>query len=175
MNIKRILSGLAAYLHASRRVGHTTAMIRGAQNTENVVVLAHTHFYASRLQGLIPGAKVVSMHSIESLQGRHSPLVVDNSALWDICQSALSEIERLEGDARKLSVQKDEAMQQVDRHKLKIDWLINAVKDRDVAQNDLINAITALFDAINGTSIIGLDAAMSQAELLVKKLKESQS
>ena len=127
MNIKSILSGLAAYLHASRRVGHTTAMIRGAQNTENVVVLAHTHSYASQLQKLVPGAKVVSMHSIESLRGRHSPLVVDNSALWDICQSASDEIERMESSLRRLLDQKDEAMQQVARHKLEIDRLTNVV------------------------------------------------
>lgn len=128
MNIRNILSGLAAYLHASRRAGHTTAMIRGAINTEHVVVLAHTHAYASQLQRLIPGAKVISMHSIELLRGRQDPLVVDNSALCDICYSALAEIGRMEDHMRKLSNEKDDAMLRNVRLTHEIDRLTNVVR-----------------------------------------------
>lgn len=128
MHIKHILSGLAAYLHSSRRVGHTTAMIRGAENTEAVTVLAHTQAYATQLQRLIPSAKVISMHGIDDLIGRKSPLVVDNSALWDICESALAEIKQAETSMSILAKANAQLVDENNQHRREINRLTDVVR-----------------------------------------------
>lgn len=81
-------------------------MLQGAVHTEKTVVLTHTEAYAAQLRKLTPKTKVISMHGIEDLIGRKSPLVVDNSALMDICESASNAIELGENHVRRLVADK---------------------------------------------------------------------
>lgn len=103
MKIKETLRNLRDYIAATRQVGHTTAMIRGAQNVDSVIVLAHTQHHAALLQKQLPNATVKAITNPTAVIGMNKPLVVDNATLWEICGGALAEIERLEHRIEELS------------------------------------------------------------------------
>ena len=95
MNTKTKLETLAQYYATTRQAGHTTAMIKGAVNTERCVILAPNHHTGEMLQKLAPAAKIVSLENPE-LRGMRLPMLVDNSTMSRILSLALCEIERLE-------------------------------------------------------------------------------
>lgn len=78
------LAILKAYYSSRRGVGHTKTMILGAKNIDNVVVMVHTQRYASQLKRELPNAKFVLWEDFRDLQGRSAPLVIDNSAFFEI-------------------------------------------------------------------------------------------
>lgn len=96
MQTKKILEVIRNYLTTNRRVGHTSAMMRGAENVDNVLVLAANHQQSKMLQQNLPHAEVVSITSGACLTGKTKPIVMDNETIWQICDRALKEIERLE-------------------------------------------------------------------------------
>jgi hypothetical protein len=96
MKTKQILQNLRNYIESNRRVGHTTAMMRGAQNVDNVLVIAANQHQAAMLQRELPRAEVVAITSPVCMVGKSKAMVMDNHALWEICGGALAEIERLE-------------------------------------------------------------------------------
>lgn len=96
MTLRLILKAIVRHLQSTRGVGHTTAMIRGAQNVEEVIVVAENQHYADLLQRKLPSADVVSLGGITRMGGVRKPLVVDNEALLNLLHSALLEIERLD-------------------------------------------------------------------------------
>ena len=102
MKIKDTLQSIAFYFTSLRQVGHTTAMIRGAQNVDSVIVLARTSHHAALLQKRLPNAIVKSVGSINALRGMNKPLVIDNDAMLEICNAALAEIGRLERHVEEL-------------------------------------------------------------------------
>lgn len=97
MNILGILDELEAYYQHTRQVGHTTAMIEGAKNTEGVIILAHDMKYAKKLaRQCSKGATPVSLGSLEHrLRDHCRPLLIDNSAMWWLLQDAIKEIKEL--------------------------------------------------------------------------------
>ena len=103
MKIKQTLQNLRNYIEFNRRVGHTTAMIRGAQNVDNVLVIAANQHQAAMLQRELPRAEVVAITSPACMIDKTKPLAMDNQALWEICGGALAEIERLEARIAELS------------------------------------------------------------------------
>jgi len=103
MKTKQTLQNLRNYIESNRRVGHTTAMIRGAQNVDNVLVIAANQHHAAMLHRELPRAEVVAITSPVCMIGKTKPLVMDNQALWEICGGALAEIERLETRIAELS------------------------------------------------------------------------
>lgn len=94
------LRELATYYAHTRGVGHTHAMMHGALNTDNVIILAHDMKYATELVRQCGGpacegqAIPLSLHSLEhGLRGHRKPLLIDNSAMWWLLQDAIKEIE----------------------------------------------------------------------------------
>jgi hypothetical protein len=103
MKTKQILQNLRNYIELNRRVGHTTAMMRGAQNVDDVLVLAANQNQAAMLQRELPRAEVVAITNPVCMIGKSKAMVMDNHALWEICGGALAEIERLETRIAELS------------------------------------------------------------------------
>ena len=71
-------------------------MIHGAKSLDSVVVLTSTEQQARFLRQQLPNAEVVSINDIKKLSETKKTLVLDNSALLEICCAAIDEIERLE-------------------------------------------------------------------------------
>lgn len=96
MSIKDTLTNIWTALTTNRQVGHTTAMMEGAKNTEGAVILVHNHKYGQELKKDAPEADVVALEDTETLMGRAQPLCIDNKALADLCRMAAGRIADLE-------------------------------------------------------------------------------
>jgi hypothetical protein len=96
MNAKQQLINLVQYFDNSRQVGHTTAMINGAKQTD-CIIISHNYSGSEYIKTLYPKGKVVALPAIEhELKGQHQPVLLDNAAVVQVVQIALGEIERLE-------------------------------------------------------------------------------
>ena len=64
MKIKEILHALSAYYNKVG-LGHTTAMINGAKNTDKIIVIVYTLQYVDKvLRNRIPNAKMSFLYFI---------------------------------------------------------------------------------------------------------------
>jgi hypothetical protein len=100
MSVKHILSEIAGYLGSTRGIGHTTAVIKGFNTSPMPVAVTATEDYGKRVFGQ---QNYVSVDNLASLRGVRRPLVIDNSALEQICQEALEMIVDLESENRILN------------------------------------------------------------------------
>lgn len=100
MNIKNTLTEIVGYLSGNRQVGHTTAILEGAKNTD-CLVLTHNQEYANSLQQQFK-IKAMSIASA-GIRGRRSAIVLDNAAVQLICSTALSLILKQERQIEKLN------------------------------------------------------------------------
>lgn len=96
MKTKKILEQIVRHLESNRGAGHTTAMIRGAQNVDRAIVLTDTEESARSIKIIAPALNTVAMTHPHALTALKCPLILDNSALSLLCESALFEIVRLE-------------------------------------------------------------------------------
>ena len=97
MNPKQQLTLLANYFDLNRQVGHTTAMMNGAKETD-CIIIAHSLAGVNYLKTFQPKGKVVTMMSIyKELEDQQKPLLIDNAAISALLKTALGEINRLEG------------------------------------------------------------------------------
>jgi hypothetical protein len=96
MNTKQRLEDLRNYYATTRQCGHTTVMVRGAQNVDTVAILAASHNHARILKQLAPKADCISLYATTALRGMRKPLLVDNHTMHVLLSDALEEIERLE-------------------------------------------------------------------------------
>ena len=69
------------YIHFGRGLGHTQAMLNGAKNADNVVIVAHTQQFADDLAKQCKNARGVGLDRTERLLGSHLPIVVDHYAI----------------------------------------------------------------------------------------------
>lgn len=90
------LADIRDYLTANRQIGHTTAMVRGAQNVDSVIVLAANHHSGELINKQLPNATVIPITNIRAIRGKQKPMVIDNFALLSLCDDALAEIKRLQ-------------------------------------------------------------------------------
>jgi hypothetical protein len=100
MKIKEKLKVICNYYVKNRQVGHTRAVIRGAQNTDNVVIVSTNESTANSLRGIVnsPMVGVCSLSDSDlSNLGAGKALVFDNGAIFALLREAVTEIERLEG------------------------------------------------------------------------------
>lgn len=87
-----VLEKIDLYMQLNRQVGHTTAMIKGADEIENVLVVVHSQMFARQI-GISP-SKFVTVDEIERdnknqwMKGLKRPLVVDNGAWYLITKEA---------------------------------------------------------------------------------------
>lgn len=98
MNITKTLDEIIAYLRVNRGVGHTTAVLRGAQNVEKSIVVCHDERSARTLQRqTTPNTRTVSLGAVGNccLRGHNAPLAVDNAALEQLLVAARNQIARL--------------------------------------------------------------------------------
>lgn len=101
-NVKDTLVELSNYIHATRRVGHTTTMIRGAQNVDKAIIIVRNQHSANHLKKAYfykdTDHDVISLASIKAsaLCGKKKPLAIDNDALMQLCDAAVARIAQLE-------------------------------------------------------------------------------
>lgn len=96
MSTKKILEELRNYYLSTRGVGHTTTVVSGANNTDSLILFP-TRASVRAAEFAHPGIKGVSITDLtEGLKGCNKPLVLDNSAVTDLLNAALTEINRLE-------------------------------------------------------------------------------
>ena len=69
------------YIHFGRGLGHTQAMLNGAKNADNVVIVAHTQRFADDLAKQCKNARGVGLDRTERLRGLHLPILVDHWAI----------------------------------------------------------------------------------------------
>ena len=95
------LQALREYLQRTRGVGHTRALVRGANYEEGVLVLGGDMTGAARLRETIgpvnPTAEFLAWSALQPwmLQGYERPLLLDNQALEMLVHDALLEIDLL--------------------------------------------------------------------------------
>ena len=68
-------------IYFGRGFGHTQAMLNGAKNTDNVLIVAHTQQFADYLAKQCKNARGVGLDRTERLLGSHLPIVVDHYAI----------------------------------------------------------------------------------------------
>lgn len=81
------LLAIANYYISNRQAGHTTAMLEGALNVDNAIVLVHNEMFANDLKRLTKGGatRFVSPHrNYEQLKGQRRPLLVDHHHLANL-------------------------------------------------------------------------------------------
>jgi hypothetical protein len=107
MNTKQTLQTLLSYYTATRKIGHTRAMLAGAQNTDGCLILTGVDDIA-----LTPpkGASCVNVvyddNLVQHFVGVRKPMLVDNSAIEHILRTSLAEITRLETHVKRLKTEK---------------------------------------------------------------------
>ena len=85
------------YVHFGRGFGHTQAMLNGAKNADNVVIVAHTQRFADYLAEQCKNARGVGLDRTERLRGLHLPILVDHYAVEFMLGESESHITHLEG------------------------------------------------------------------------------
>jgi hypothetical protein len=92
---------LRDYYESTRGVGHTTAMLEGAKNTGGVIIMAVTRYIAEMFTATCESAKAISWREVDRLTEMGAPLAIDNSAMFEILNDAISEIETLRAAGEK--------------------------------------------------------------------------
>ena len=69
------------YINFGRGFGHTQAMLNGAKNTDNVVIVAHTQRWADELAKQCKNARGVGLDNTERLLGLQLPILMDHYAI----------------------------------------------------------------------------------------------
>ena len=105
--VKEIMKDLYWYCANTRQVGHTTAMVKGAENTPGVVVIWGNNDQIRHLEEIYPDVKFVSMYDNDLLRGVHGPILMDNFALMALLCGTIRYIEDLEKDSALLSEIRD--------------------------------------------------------------------
>lgn len=96
MKIKNLLEDLKRYFVATRKCGHTQAMLQVAQNVDSVVILTASVKHSIQLKKQAPKSTRITLDTPNALRGLCQPLLIDNEAMELIIRGALEEIERLE-------------------------------------------------------------------------------
>ena len=88
------IEALLSYYSAFRAVGHTTTMLKGAENTDCVIITA-TEKQAKYMQERLPENRtVLSLTSLDThLLGMTKPIALDNDAIIVMLSRLLEEIE----------------------------------------------------------------------------------
>ena len=91
---KSQIEALIAYYHSRRAIGHTTTMLKGAENTDCVIITA-TEKQARYMKERLPENRtVLSLTSIDTqLYGLNKPIALDNDAIIVMLSRLLEEID----------------------------------------------------------------------------------
>ena len=106
MNIKDTLATLLSYYKATRGCGHTSALIVGAANSPDCIVLVSAlEQHGQPALPKIKPARVVPLERANlanGLIGVRAPMLADNSAMEALLTASLEEIIRLERRVERL-------------------------------------------------------------------------
>ena len=96
---EKVARELESFWLGRRGVGHTTAMVKGANNSkEGTIVVGATLNILKGLQssGDLEGCRLMSLGQIAngSLRGHEAPLVLDHHALRVLLQGLINELEK---------------------------------------------------------------------------------
>lgn len=97
ITIKALLQDYLAYYQINRGAGHTQAVLKGAVNTGNTLLVCASRQSAEILNGEVD---TVILFDSDKLRGFTRPLVWDNYALVTMFSMALTEINALDRRAR---------------------------------------------------------------------------
>ena len=90
------VEAIIEYYARNRGVGHTTAMIDGAKNTDGAIVLVHDYYNAAELKHKFPKLKAIcATGPMEVLYGISAPLLIDHYVLTGLFYLLLSHINGL--------------------------------------------------------------------------------
>ena len=98
MDIKKIVDYLRMHYDVTRQSGHTTALMEGANNVPNPMIVAVDNNHMRFLKDLCKNksGSVVALEDCDSyLRGRKSPILFDNYTLYVIFREVSKEIDRL--------------------------------------------------------------------------------
>lgn len=101
--VRTTLQELLTYYHVNRGAGHTAAVVAGAENLEDCIVVAANQSSAALLsKGNM--FTVVTLAGLENgdTRGRRCPMVLDNHAVIELARQSLAEIARLEAKIAKM-------------------------------------------------------------------------
>lgn len=104
MNILHTLHSIARFFIANRAQGHTTAMLNGARNTKDALVLTHDMRHAQTLARNNPTIDFTAIDHI-ALIGHRRPVLIDNAAILTICEQAATTIERNQAEIERLETE----------------------------------------------------------------------
>ena len=92
-DIAEKLRFLMEYFYKTRGVGHTKAMLEGANSYPCIVVVRNEHEKSRVLSEFVNPRDVVTVHGLERLMGRRDPLLFDNSALIELFSAAAASLD----------------------------------------------------------------------------------
>jgi len=99
MNIQETVKFLSSYYNRTRQVGHTTALMEGANNTDNPIILAVDTNHMGNLRNICKNrsACVARLESCDTvLRGVKSPILFDNYTLHTLFLDISEEFDRLQ-------------------------------------------------------------------------------
>lgn len=136
-DVKQILGGIIRFFERSRQVGHTTAMIKGAENTEDVIIVCPYHLSTENMRRLAPRAGTRVLREFARPVTDSKPTVFDNFAILELCKAALKEI--LELGARVIVLTRD-----VNKAKADADFYRSDLKQHMVDLEAVENRLKAM-------------------------------
>jgi hypothetical protein len=96
MNIRQTLQHIPRLFCSTRRQGHTHAMLHGALNSPNALIIAHDHKHASQIRRENPTIEAIPIDSLDAIYGRRGPVAFDHNAITQLCLAASNEIDSLD-------------------------------------------------------------------------------
>ena len=99
------IEALLSYYSAFRAVGHTTTMLKGAENTDCVIIAA-TEAQARYIRERLPENRtVLSLSSLDThLYGMTKPIALDNAAIIVMLSRLLDEIDERDNRLQEVKI-----------------------------------------------------------------------
>lgn len=101
MRLTDKLRRLDTYFACARQVGHTALLRQGFDNWSGDKLILTTNMKEGHKLKCLE-SQIVTLDSLDRLQGRDWPMLVDNSVLVHLFHSAILELEGLESENKKL-------------------------------------------------------------------------
>ena len=102
---KSQIEALIAYYYSRRAVGHTTTMLKGAENTDCVIITATEKQAKYIRERLSENRTVLSLNSLDThLYGLDKPIALDNDAIIVMLSRLMEEIETRDNRLREAKI-----------------------------------------------------------------------
>jgi hypothetical protein len=93
--IKEKINSILNYYTLTRRIGHTDAILKGANNVSSII-LTSNYKSGKSINKLSPNSITLGLEQIDKLRGYKKPLLLDNDAVYSLLKECLEEINKLE-------------------------------------------------------------------------------